>query len=325
MGGWRTIAVVGVLAAGCSGDDETTDPTGCKTVLISSHPEDGDVDVYYRTAIDAVIGTEEPDATIRVTDADGAEIPGTLVHDGRRVAFVPDAPLTAGATYTSVLDWSCDPVQATFTVGTDLGDPVDAASLVGTTYLLDLRQAREVAPYGISSALDVFLAAKLLVSVDAASATGLTLSAGSANLVTEAQDVCSETTPFDAEADFSENPYFSVHLDELSLVVVRDDFVMQDLTLSGTFTPDGASIEGLSLDGILDNRSLVTELDVASPEEVCNLFASGYGIDCAACPDGGGDYCVRLVLDSVSLPVADAPMVPRSTAEIEADPVCAVE
>lgn len=316
--GW--IGLVGMVA-GCGGDKDTTS-TSCTTVLISSYPEDGATDVYYRSVVDVVIGRAEPDAVLTVTDDAGAAVAGAVTHDDRRITFVPDVPFTAGATYHSHLEWSCEPSDATFTIATGLGEPVDGASLVGNTYILDLRQGRYVWPPNMADAMNQFLAAELLLTVDSYDTAGLHFTAGSASF-DDAQDVCSATTAYTEPADYTADPYFEVHVDALSLEVVRDDFVMQDLVMSGTLAPGGDPIVGLALDGDLDCRSLVTELDVTDAGAVCNVFAAGFGIDCAECADGGGAFCIPLVVDNLTLDLAPYTMVDRSPSDIAVDPVCA--
>ncbi|MEZ4239969.1 MAG: Ig-like domain-containing protein [Myxococcota bacterium] len=320
---WLAILAAGAAVA-CTGDKDTTSTDECNSVLLGSFPDDGAQDVYYHTVVDAILGQPEESSSIAVTDGSGAAVAGTVQHDDRRVWFTPDAALTAGETYTAVLDWTCGPDQWSFTVGADAGDPVDPAALADHTYLMDLTSARYAWPVGLKAAMQVFLQAHLLLAVDEASASGIRFSAGSALIPRGGdpleQDVCSVTDQWDTLADFP-NPDFSVHLDRMSLEVAGDDFVMLDLTVSGSFTPDGERIVGGAIDGVLDAASLVTELQADDVEDACRQFAS-QGVDCLTCPDGVTVSCIPMVLDDMTLERLPADLVPRTADDVANDPTC---
>lgn len=321
---------VAVLLVGCSGDDETTptetdttDPGGCTSTLVASWPEDGATDLFYRTVVDATLAAEEAGATIVVTDASGAEVPGQILRDGGRITFVADGPYTAGATYTSRLEWSCDPVEASFTIAEGVGAPVDAAGLVDRTWKLDLKEGRFVAPSGIGQVLQNMLEVELLLGIPGQDPAGLALRAGVA-AEDGSQDVCSPTTDFDDAADYAEDPFWTVSQAALPLVVLGDPITVRNLELSGAFAPGAATIEGVAMSGEIDTRDLKDAVGVGDDDAaVCNLFSATFGVRCEACSSGDGDYCITLVVDTLTMAESGFALVPRTAADISADPACA--
>lgn len=325
---WTGLGLVGMMGiSGCSGEgDKDTDPDKCSVYVLGSGPADGDTDVFYRAVVDFTLGVVEPGDTIRVTDASGADVAGEVTQTGNRITFTPDAPFTPGETYTSTLEWSCDPVESTFTIATDVGEPVDGASLVGRTWIMDLRQGRAVAPFGIADVFEVTPPAKLFLAVDAAEAGGLQYTAGAGFVESDDQDLCAPTSVFAGLADYAQNPYWTVFQDEIRLVVLTDVLDIVNLTLSGAWSAGGDYISGVSLDGILDTRDLTESLAPNSGDEqaVCNLFESQFNVECEDCPDGSGVFCVQLVIDDLVMEEAPADLVPRTDAEIALDPACEV-
>lgn len=321
--------VLSVCGSGCSGDskDEDTDTDRCTTSVLASGPLDGETDVFYRAVVDASLARAEPDATITVRDASGADVPGELTRIGKRITFTADAPYTPGETYTSTLDWSCDPIESTFTIAADVGEPVDGSLLVGRTYMMDLLQGRPVVPVGIGDVFEASPPAKLFLAVDAAEAGGLQFTAGAGlDGVSDVQDLCAPTSAFSGLADYAENPYWTVTQDTIRLVVLTDVLDITSLKLSGAVAPGGAYLSGVSLDGILDTRDLTESLAPNSGDEdaVCNLFDASFGVECEACPDGSGAFCIQLVIDDLKLEEAPEDLVPRTEVEIAADPACVV-
>lgn len=319
----RLFGALGILSIAACGKDETTDP--CFTNVLQEYPEDGAAGVFSRSVIDATLAAPEPTASFTVVDGSGAEVDGATEVDGPRVTFTPAAPFTPGETYTSTLRWSCEdskPHVNTFTVGAQGTTAVDATSLVDRTWIADLKAGRYVAPYGIGSALDDLVEAQVLLAVEGQSTDTLTLASGAADY-DDAQDLCSDTSDYDSPADFAANPFFRVDEDEILLVILGDRLNIRDLTLSGAWDQDGAQLVGVRLDGILDTRDLKEELGVVDDVGVCDLFGATYGVECEDCPDGAGTFCMRLVIDGLTLDEASYDMVPRTLEQVQGDPACA--
>jgi hypothetical protein len=320
--GLAWLAMVGTsgVLLGCNGEDPI-----CDTNVLQQYPEDGATDVFFRSAIEATLAREEPDASFTLVDASGAEVAGSLARVGSRITFTPDAPLTPGESYTSTLNWSCSeskPVANTFSVGDAGTAPVDAATLIDRTWIADLKAGRAVAPFGIGSALDALVEAQVLLAVDGQSGGTLQFSSGAADY-NDVQDLCSDTSVFDASADYSADPYFVVEEPEILMVILGDRLNIRNLTLSGSWDQGGSTITGLRLDGILDTRDLKEELGASDDLGVCNLFAGTYGVQCEECPDGIGPFCMRLIIDGLTLVEAGYDMLPVTLEEVEKNPDCA--
>ncbi len=322
-----------VLMIACTGDKDTTDDTDdtgdtdttptCGNSLIASFPEDGATDVYGRTVVDATLAAPDATATIVVTDSAGGDVAGTVATVGDRVVFTADAPFVAGDTYTSELLWGCDTVTATWAVDADVGGPVAVASLDSNTYLLDLRTGRFVAPTGIGGALQSLIQVDLLLqTVDNGGSLGLVTGVAAESGV---QDACVPTVPFDQDADYTADPFWTASQDTLPLSVAGDVVNVGELDLSGTFSPDGSAIVGLSLAGIIDTRDLVESVAPGGGDDaVCNLFSATFGIDCEACP-GGGTFCINLVIDQLTLPDAGFVMQPITESDVANNAGCPSE
>ena len=110
-------------------------------------------------------------------------------------------------------------------------------------------------------------------------------------------------------ADFSANPYFAVSGDAFNINVDEYAVTIEDFSLSGDFAPDGSYIDGVTLIGSIDTRPLVPLLgDETAAEDAICVLAATLNIQCEACSDGSGDFCLSLEADSIS-----APLVPMFT------------
>jgi len=141
------------------------------------------------------------------------------------------------------------------------------------------------------------------------------------------QESCAETTPF-PPANISDNPYFEVGPQQFSANVSGRDIHIHDLSLAGSFAPDGSYIDGVVFSGLIDTRPFggLFDDEGGSTDEAFCEFAQTAGIDCVACPDGSGAFCVsiqadRILADGIGASIeiiddiCDKP-------ECAADPVC---
>jgi hypothetical protein len=98
---------------------------------------------------------------------------------------------------------------------------------------------------------------------------------------------------------------------------------LQDLVIGGSFSPDGSYIQGVSLGGVIDARDLASvaeELGGSLCQVVGDL--TGGAVACEPCADTEVQ-CLRLQIENI--PAEEVPgvtLMPRSTADIEADAVC---
>lgn len=327
------ILALGALVA-CGGDDGGGDGTGgtggggtsdtCPNQAGEAHPDPA-VDAFYLTTVEWTLTTAEAGASISLADSAGAPVSGVNSVVDTRVVFTPDAPLTPGGTYTATLSWGCPDVTNTFTVGA-AGDPLsEPTSLDGRTWSLDLASGRFIEPPGVGDLLSTFVTFSLLLGVQSADADSIqfigALADDSGN-----QDMCTESIPFPVEATFTANPFFEIASEALPIEIEGFSVTIEDLLLSGAFTPDGSAIQGAVLQGSINTTVLVEALELGDPETnpgaVCDLVAT-FQVQCDECSDGSGPYCLAISVDSLAATeVPGVTLVEVTSAEIDADPTC---
>ena len=99
--------------------------------------------------------------------------------------------------------------------------------------------------------------------------------------------------------DFSEQPFFSLNDSTFTFPAYAGGVTMMAVNATGTVSPDGATLVGLTLDCILDGRDLLTIVGADNPDSFCNL-AEGANMPCEPCPTDSEPYCVSLVGDQFS-------------------------
>ncbi len=257
----------------------------------SEFPTLGTPDAYYRTSFEARLNDFEAGASLTVATG-GQLVPGTSSVDGKRVIFAPTAPLQPATTYEVSLDFSCANPRWQVTTS-DVGAPVAADGLVGNTYSLELTSGRFVEPEGIGPLLQEYLTDAVLLDVLATDGGSIEL----AGAIEGEDGSCVRSIDFPT-ADFGDNPYFQVGPETTTLAFEGVDIEVDDLLVSGAFSPDGSAIEGAQLRGTIDTRPLVPLLNEEGAEdEICNLAAT-IGVSCKPCPDGGV-FCLDLHVDSI--------------------------
>ncbi len=332
------LIAAGVLLTACPPAEDTGDVIDtCTNELRERFPTDGATNAYYRTTVEATFREiDEFDLegdgsdTLTVEGADG-EISGSYewVETQRRLIFTPDDPLAPNTEYTAYVDYSCDLVSWSFTTS-EVGASVDPSSVEGRSYQLDLSTGRFVYPEGIGAALGSFLDQEVLVGVDRATESEIDMIGAIAEPdegVLE-QEPCEETINFAkttaGPADFTKNPFFIVGPQDTILTVAGVTVEIEDLMISGSFSPDGTYIAGASLGGSIDTVPLVPIVnpgcDEPGAEEPCDdaalcQLAGSVGVSCEFCmgadtdldycgePEGGGPYgekcCLSLLIDSM--------------------------
>ncbi len=329
---WR-VGCVCLVAVGCGPDVKKVDTAvgECGFTLKAEYPENGAVNVYNRTTIDVEITGDAAGAAMVVTDAAGATVVGTVATNERHAYFVAAEPLSDGLVSVA-WELPCGMVGAfSFTV-VGGSSPVAAGAIVGRSYVLGLNTGNFIIPDGMGDALEVTLEYDLLIGVlawdggatfDMIGAVSTTLGDGEG-----VQQPCTPSIPFAEPAEFSANPYFSVHTDVLPIVVSGSTVEVADLTLTGTFAADGSSIDNATLSGIIDTRSLSVSGETgapADPAEACNLFSDTYRIICEECsaPFDPGPYCLTLLACEYAMPESVVgELVLKTEASIAADGAC---
>lgn len=329
LSGFALLSAV-LMSAGCPDGD--TDVAEQCLITYKMYPEDGDSRAYYRSTVDATFSEVVDGATLTVTDGGGADVAGNTAWDSKRLVFTPSAPLTSGGQYTATVNFTCagEPVEASvdWTVS-EVGASTDLDAVVGTSYALDLNNARFLKPDALGDLIGGFLNFDILLSVKNHNAGDLEVF-GALGVEGQpgVQEPCTQTIDFPV-ADATENPYFELGPQLFEIEVEGTQVTIEDLYLSGSFSPDGTYIDGAVLSGIVDTRpfaSLVDDDPDAPDDAVCELAAS-LNIDCIACPDNSGDFCLALVADSISATSDNvAPLTeiddPCALSECSDDPDC---
>lgn len=296
------LVALSVLAA-CSKDDSTDDTDigtdECTVNVVSTFPENGK-EGYYRGTVEVNFSGEDPTATMTVSSASG-EVAGTSEwRNTKTLVFTPSAPLDPSTPYTVDIHFCGGDPQTTFTTS-DVGAPVDSATLPGKVYSLDLSSGRVVHPEGVGDLLATYLTQQVLVSVDTVSndkikMIGAVAVEGSDPL---AQDPCSRTIDF-PEADFTENPYFEVGPKDTTLQISDYSVDVTNLFVSGSFSPDLSEIEGAVLSGSIDTRPLVPAFDPEGEDSAICDIAVSVGVSCEECGgENPGAYCLSVYIDSI--------------------------
>lgn len=316
-------------------DGETDTDVECD-VSATLYPAADDTRAYYRSDITATFAPSIPaGATITVTGPDG-EVAGTTEESGRRLTFTPSSPLTPGGEYTTTATYDCNGAtlapSATWTVS-QVGTPVLLDDLTGMAYALDLANANFVEPEGIGAVLGSFLDFELLVGVDAVDEAATTITmVGALGVEGQpgVQEPCTPSIPF-PEADISENPYFEVGPQVFTIEISGTEVTIDDLFLAGAFAPDGEAIDGVVLSGVIDTRPFAGLIDESEdpPEDAVCVFAFDLGIECEACPDGSGDFCLSLLANRITADPIDNEIEliddPCLKDECSAEPECLEE
>lgn len=304
-----------LLLLACA-DKPTTDDSSsaggdpCEGVsLLSTLPAPGATDAYYRGTVEwsisAPVAGEIP-ATVT------ADLPGTLSTNavGDRFVWTWDAPLSPSTAYTVSLDWCGQASSVSFTTS-DYGQPVaDPSALVGSTFQVDLGEARILEPVGLEGLLPQFFPADILIMVTGVGADTVDMIGGTAREEggNVSQNWCDPTIPFPTAA-WVGDCYFTLGPQDTTFAVSGVNVTIGGLAIDGTVSPDGTEFDGGRLSGTIDTRPLAALVgDPDNPSAMCDL-AANFGTECEACPSDGEPYCFTMVADSIHAPTVDVTLV----------------
>lgn len=312
------LALVALFAAGCNGGDTDTAAETCDNSY-APYPADGTQDAYYRTTVEAKFEEVDDSASITVTGPSG-DVAGSTSWRENTLVFTPDSPLEPSQSYTTTVNYTCGESAVSWATSST-GSPVDEASLLGTAFKLDItaEDVRFVQPAGVGDILKQQLASagdvSILLGIDTIeSGTIRMLGAVGSEDNSDVQEPCEPTIPIppadEEAADFSENPYFQVGPSTTEFNVAGYSIVIDDLFISGAFTPNIEAIQGAQLAGSIDTRPLVPLIDEDAEEAyICDL-AYAIGVSCEACPEDGEAFCLTLEVHNITAYKVDDPITP---------------
>jgi hypothetical protein len=328
------IGVLGLVACGGGGKDDEgttagdgdgdgdTNPNACANTISDTFPADGATDAFYKTNVEFTLLTAEASATITVTGPSG-DVAGSTAVEGNTVVWTPDGDLDPSTAYEATLTYSCDPATVGFSTS-DVGTPAATADIDGGVYSLPLTEGRFVEPPGIGEIIGGLIAVTVLIETSLEGTDLNMMGALALDTDPNAQDMCTETIDFPQAADFSQNPFFTVGPDNTVISVAGFDVAIDDLAISGAFSPNGDRIAGAALSGSIDTRPLVPLVAEGQGDSgVCDLVG-GFGISCIACSDGTGDFCLALeVEDMTALKAGGVDLLPVTADDVANNPACA--
>jgi hypothetical protein len=311
--GAKAIAVGGT---DCADEDATLiDQTNRIT---SASPADGTSDVLPRTFLELRLATADPNVRVTVTDSTGTSLPGQTGVQADYVRFIPDTPWAVDETFTVTVDTLCSSLSLSFGTST-LGQPVpDLGALVGTAYKLDVRTGTVTAPPLFGGLILLGLGGYQIVQVQGVQGDQLDLLWTTVGDTATAQNLCLPALPLAAPMDVSANPTATFEPDAFWYLGAPAGPGAS--TLTGILRADGSGMAQGRWTIATDLRDVETVFGAGSATTLCRLFGTA-GLSCGTCPDGV-QACLNTVIDDIEMTPAPFGIVPRSVADILADPVC---
>jgi hypothetical protein len=277
---------------GCPNAEESDAPL-CDATVTAAWPGDGAL-----VARDAAIRLEvtgTASAASFALNGEAGAIDGAVSIAGSSVTFTPTAPLPGRQTFTWSAEVCGQSAGGTFVTGS-LEAAREPASLVGSTYTIDLSNATWVKPEGGGDLVEQAFGGVFLVGVQAADAVSIDaiLAAGTQ---TESgawqQDPCFATVDFEPSS-FTENPYFFLDAERIETSSQGMPVIIRNANISGGFDVD--AIVDAKFSGEVDLRDYREQFG----SNGCALVEAYAGISCEACSEDGKVECILLEAEDVT-------------------------
>jgi hypothetical protein len=348
---WLTALLVPTLllgfGCGADPDDDDDDDDIRYPFIVQLSPEaGGTANFFYRSSLVAEFDIAPDSATVRLEDASGASVDGTVTVEtnGRVVTFDPTEDLNSAAAYTMIIEWSPSeegdsPYTNAFQTSAHGGIITDPSLMVGQVYAIDLAGATFVEPPGIGPILQsqmdgfsVLFTPMAESDFDGGELHVMGAVGGSSEDGELIQDPCAPTLAFtnpdgifgneDDTPAVWDNPEMILAADKLPLTIQGVTATIQDLLISGTFHPDLSNMRGGVFAGIIDTRPLVGALGNGENEsEICDLVESTVGVPCISCTTDDGDdtdevFCLSLRAEDLGADVIEGLSLQERTCEL---------
>ena len=288
-----------------TGDDDDDDTTAPAPEIASTIPQQGETAFCWVRNIEVTF-TDVPDLTsFTMADGNGVPVNGDLdANDDDTVfTFDPDDDLEPDTDYVVTVEWVGHSVTILeFTTGPEdcpVTYPQD--DVVGRDYLVDFASANFVEPPGVGALISQYLIdIQMVVHLREIDEGAATLGAYAGMLTEGVQDLCQQTTDLTAAAPgVWDNPHAVLGSGDIVVPVESELMSIYDLTLTGTFSCDGMTLQAGTLEGLMDTRAMDSLIDPNAQEgAACELLES-LGIYCAPCPNNGGDFCLEAVAEDL--------------------------
>lgn len=328
----RTLLILSLAAVGCNADKDNTDDTTvvaddsavddsgtddsstddsgteCLNQPSELDPDDGQGNVFYRSTLDVrfsqAVESSHGVAFVLTDDTSGAEHSVAVEWNASNeiATLQADGYLHPSSTYSLAISVCGTDYTAGFTTS-DYGAPltVEPDGLVDNTYVIEFGDVDFVEPEGFGALLALYLDVPILVGVNAASESELSL-VGAQGRVTSEGDYVQQrrsnsqwvpTWDFTG-IDFSGQPFFAADTSLINIAYSGVDIPVHNFHLEGTFSADGQSFAGGQLWGLGDTRNMgVFFSEPDNQSYVCDLVTS-VGAACEPCPNDGENYCLFL-------------------------------
>ena len=304
-------------------DGGTTDggTTDCGVDIVSITPVDAETEVDPGVVVTAVLSAEDPTATLSLSDAKGAAVPGLMQVHGAGLTFTPDAELAEGSAYTTHLAW-CDGSASTSFLTRTWPDPL-GWDPTGSTWAIDVETVDWREPKGVADLVLAGSTPDLLIHVTGYG-PGLDMRWAWSDHDVTAQDTCIATVD-PPTMEMASLPDFTAGPEDGILLAVGQPALVKDMVITGLFEGEGEPLRALRIEGEADMRDwsavLADLVGVSDPDEVCAIMVS-FGVLCAPCAGDGESYCVRIEGASTSATPVSIPVVERTESVIAHDPEC---
>lgn len=286
-------------------------------VGLSVSPIPGTAEHFYRDPIVISFTADPGEVTADLSTEEGL-IESTLSLTDSVATLTPTAPLSPDTSYTLGVDYCGGTISLRFSTSS-IGHPVSPAAIIGQTWVLDLMSGEFIKPEASGVVTAFTLGDGYLFSVLSADQTTVSLRGGRA-IYDGAwrQELCAPTIDLDAPLNFTDNPLATLQGNPITIGWMD----MMEGSLSGAFSDDGTTVAHIQLSGSITVTDLLQTIadQSLSKAEACGLL-EGFGLDCTACPDGSGPYCITYALVGITAPTS-APLVQRTKAEVALDPEC---
>jgi len=298
---------------GASVDDDDDDTAGddddsvlnSGVHLTGSRPAAGSSDHFYRDIIQLEFSGYAASASVSLFDEDSYSVPSQLLwsEDMTTCQLWPTEALQPDSPYRVVVELGDAAVEFEFSTSL-FGTPVPPENIDGRAYALDFTAAESVdAPLLAKAIRAAASQATWLVqpSVESSGLLALDIAFALSGDVGFEQSLCASTTSFGAAENEigvmeSGGSYFWAEGPSLSLPIDDREFVFEDWSLDGDFSPEGDLLFGVGFSGNLRADSL----GLASENDACVLAQDEFGSLCQPCTRATTNYCIPVSFGRVS-------------------------
>ncbi len=277
-------------------DTEDTEDTAppCEVAVVATEPDSDDDGHFWRDPLRVWFDAAFPEDTSPVFTlaavADGSPLALAETWDESGLAVALSAPPLAPSTsYELAIDACAQSWSVVFSTSA-YGEPVTGGpqSLLDRSWVVPLAEVPWTRPESAADLLTVVLTEPLLIGVHAVDGDQLHMLAAVGRFSDLDGFLQRPNEPtWDVEGvDLSQGAWFEGQAEQIVFTYSEAEVPVHDFTLSGTFAPDGAAIEGGLIEGLVDTRDIAKLFQRDDPDFVCTVVAEDYQFECTACPDG---------------------------------------